>query len=189
MSDVIDFNELKNRASDKDLDKFEQYIYGLYYSMAQGDLNIMEFTKSLREYMEKNNISEEKLMNIQKKLMERYGLDVSDLENQMKSFGVDMSGLGLGNLNKNYEDIRKTVSFHEKYKDRIALSQVTIYKIHNNLNTLDIILQEEKVILKSPKNINLKDNELNEFLCSYKKVIKEKNLKISLCQNVSEYDY
>ena len=24
--------------------------------------------------------------------------------------------MGLGNLNKDYEDIRKTVSFHEKYK-------------------------------------------------------------------------
>ncbi|GAA0121573.1 MAG: DUF3867 domain-containing protein [Clostridium argentinense] len=189
MSDVIDFNELKNRASDKDLDKFEQYIYELYYSMAQGQLNMMEFSKSLREYMEKNNISEEKLMNIQKKFMERYGLDVSDLENQMKSFGIDMSNMGLGNLNKDYEDIRKTVSFHEKYKDRISLGQVTLYKINNDLNTLDIILQEEKVILKSQKNINLKDNELNEFLCSYKKLIKEKNLKISLCENVSEYDY
>ena len=86
MSDVIDFNELKNRASDKDLDKFEQYIYELYYSMAQGQLNMMEFSKSLREYMEKKQyIRRKKLMNIQKKFMERYGLDVSDLENQMKS--------------------------------------------------------------------------------------------------------
>ena len=33
----------------------------------KGQLNMMEFSKSLREYMgEKNNISERKLMNIQK---------------------------------------------------------------------------------------------------------------------------
>ena len=44
---IIDFNELKNRAKDKDVDKFESYIYDLYYSMAEGTLTMGEFTKNI----------------------------------------------------------------------------------------------------------------------------------------------
>lgn len=187
MTDVIDFNKLKNRVSDKDIDKFEEYIYGLYYSMANGTLKMGEFTKQLKEYMDKNNVSEEKLMNIQKKLMERYGFDPNDLENQMKTMGIDMKSMGLGNIN--YEDMRKTLSFHEKYKANINMAQVSLYSIKNELNDLDIILNNEKVIVTSNKNVDLKDNELNEFLCSYKKVNKDKNLEVIICENSTKYEY
>ena len=36
MSDdrIIDFNELKNKVKDSDVDKFENYMYDLYYSVA-----------------------------------------------------------------------------------------------------------------------------------------------------------
>ncbi len=33
MSEIINFNDLKNKATDKDLDKFEQYMYSLYSSV------------------------------------------------------------------------------------------------------------------------------------------------------------
>ena len=37
MSDrIIDFNEIKNKAKDKDVDKFEEDIYSMYYQMAEG---------------------------------------------------------------------------------------------------------------------------------------------------------
>lgn len=185
---IIDFNKLKSKASDKDIDKFEEYIYGLYYSMSEGKLNMGEFTKSIKEYMEKNNISDEKLMNIQKKLMERYGFDPENLGEQMKTFGVDLESMGLGNLNENYEEVRKNLSFQEKYKSRITNSTVITYKIKNDLNDLDIILEKENVILRSSKLINIQDNELNEFLCSYKK-LSEESLKISICENAREFEY
>ena len=43
MSDdrVIDFNELKNKVKDTDVDKFEQYIYNLYFSVM--DKNLLTF--------------------------------------------------------------------------------------------------------------------------------------------------
>ena len=45
MDRIIDFNEIKNRVNDKDVDKFESYIYNLYYDMSSGKLNMSDFTK------------------------------------------------------------------------------------------------------------------------------------------------
>ena len=47
MDKIIDFNELKNRVNDKDVDQFESYIYSLYYKMAEGKINMSEFSKEL----------------------------------------------------------------------------------------------------------------------------------------------
>ncbi|NYC31906.1 hypothetical protein B0H42_004537 [Clostridium saccharobutylicum] len=67
MSDrIIDFNELKNKAKEKDVDKFEDYIYSMYYQMAEGKINMADFSKQIMSYMQENNISQDKLINIQK---------------------------------------------------------------------------------------------------------------------------
>ena len=48
MSDrIIDFNEIKNKVKDKDVDKFEEYIYSMYYKMAEGKLNMADFSKNI----------------------------------------------------------------------------------------------------------------------------------------------
>ena len=70
MSDkIIDFNELKNKAKDKDIDKFEDYIYSMYYKLAEGKMNMADFSKNIMSYMQENNISQDKLLNIQKKIL------------------------------------------------------------------------------------------------------------------------
>ena len=56
-------------------------------------------------------------------------------------------------------------------------------------NNLKVLTENEKVILTSEGKIDLTDVELNDFLCSYKKVVDEKKLKISICENTKEYDY
>ena len=180
MDRIIDFNELKNN---KDVDKFESYIYELYYSVAQGTMSMADLTKNIFKYMEKNNISQEKFVEIQKKLMERYGFDPSTLESQFKAFSSNT------NISKDYEIVRKSMSFHEKYKNKIKVKSVSTYVIKNENNDVEIILDEENVNIKSFKKIDLRDNELNEFLCSYKKVMEDKQLKISLCENVLDYIY
>ena len=71
MSDkIIDFNELKNKVKDKDVDKFEDYIYSMYYKLAEGKMNMGEFSKNIMVYMQENNISQDKLLSIQKKFLE-----------------------------------------------------------------------------------------------------------------------
>ena len=47
MDKIIDFNELKNKVNEKDIDNFESYIYSLYYKMAEGKLTMAEFTKEM----------------------------------------------------------------------------------------------------------------------------------------------
>ena len=181
MSDkIIDFNELKNKAKDKDIDKFEDYIYSMYYKLAEGKMNMADFSKNIMSYMEENNISQDKLINIQKKFLERYGIDSSGLGEQFKIPGLDMNNLGT---------MKKTISFQEKYKSRISTKSMSQYFIKNEKNNLKILLENEDVILISEKNIDLNDNELNEFLCSYKKVIDDKKIKITLCENRKSYEY
>lgn len=185
MDRVIDFNELKNRVNDKDIDKFESYMYTLYYDMSSGKLNMSDFTKKIMEYMEENNISQDKFLKMQTKLMERYGFDASGIEEQIKSLGLDNVIPGGGDIEK----IRKNMSFQEKYKDRIKVSTVNNYFIKNEKNNVDIITDGEKIILTSEGKIDLNDLELNDFLCSYKKLIDYKTLKINICENTKEYEY
>lgn len=47
MDKIIDFNELKNRVNDKDVDQFESYIYSLYYKVAEGKLSMAGFFKPI----------------------------------------------------------------------------------------------------------------------------------------------
>ena len=107
MDKIIDFNELKNKVNEKDVDNFESYIYNLYYKMAEGKLSMAEFTQEMTSYMEKNNISQDKFLKIQTKLMERYGLDAKGLEEQIKSMGLDKFGID----SVDYEKTRKVLSF------------------------------------------------------------------------------
>ncbi|WP_322392371.1 DUF3867 family protein, partial [Clostridium perfringens] len=130
MDRVIDFNELKNRVNDKDIDKFESYIYSLYYDMSSGKLNMADFTKKMRSYMEENNISQDKFLKMQTKLMERYGFDASAIEDQIKALGLINVIPGAGD----FEKARKAMSFQEKYKDRIKVTTVSNYFIKNDKN-------------------------------------------------------
>ncbi|MBP2031348.1 hypothetical protein J2Z42_000013 [Clostridium algifaecis] len=179
---IVNFSEIKNKAREKDVEKIEDYVYGLCYDMAQGKLNMEDFSKNIQKYMEENNISPEKMFNIQKELMKRYGLNMEDIEKQMKNMGIDVPEVY---KNADYESVRKTLSFQEKYKDGIGSEVFTTY----NINGINIYINGEKVLLESPGKINLEDLDLNEFLCSYKKVVKDKKLKISICENVGTFEY
>ncbi|MCR4944537.1 MAG: DUF3867 domain-containing protein [Clostridium sp.] len=183
---IIDFNQLKNKAEEKakekDVDKLEDYMYSLYYEMAQGKITMADFTKNMYKYMEENNISQDKFLNLQKKLMERYGFDSKFLDEQLKSLGAD-------NINVSYDNIRKTMSFQEKYKDRLINKAISYYTIKNDKNDIEIIVEEDNVIIQSEGKIDLNDLELSDFLCSYKKVREERPLNIRLCENIKKYNY
>lgn len=185
MDKIIDFNELKNKVNEKDIDNFESYIYSLYYKMAEGKLTMDEFTKEMTAYMENNNISQDKFLKIQTKLMERYGLDTKGFEEQIKALGLDK----LTNNPVDYEQARKTMSFQEKYKDRIKVKPITEYYIKNDKNNVVILLDDHNVIIRSEGKVDLVDIELNEFLCSYRKTLNDDKLKIIICDYSKEYDY
>ena len=196
MSDerIIDFNELKNKVKDTDVDKFEQYIYNLYFSVMDGSMNMAEFSRKIMEYMNDNNISQEKFMNIQKKFMERYGMDTEEVEKQLKSFGIDPSAMAYGNVDINnmsaesIENIRKSAGFYEKYGSKIQPKSCINTFVKNETNDIQIIIDQDKVMLYSNKKINLMDAELNELLLAYKNMFNKK-IKIVMCESSTEYDY
>ncbi|MGX4599292.1 DUF3867 domain-containing protein [Faecalimicrobium sp. JNUCC 81] len=196
MSDdrIIDFNDLKNKVKDADVDKFEQYMYNLYFSVMDGSLTMAEFSRKIFDYMNDNNISQEKFMNIQKKFMERYGMDSEEVEKQLKNFGIDPSSAGFGNIdlsnmtNENMEAIKKSAGFYEKYGAKIQPKSCITTYIKNDNNDIEVIIDQEKVMLYSNKKVNLMDAELNEFLLAYKNMFNKK-IRVVLCENYSEYDY
>lgn len=196
MSDdrIIDFNELKNKVKDTDVDKFEQYIYNLYFSVMDGSMSMSEFSRKIFDYMNDNNISQEKFMNIQKKFMERYGIDSQEVEKQLKNFGIDPSTINMGNLdpsNMNEDqlnNIRKAAGFYERYGAKIQPKSCISATIKNDVNDINVMIDQDKVMLYSNKKINLVDAELNEFLLSYKNMFNNK-IRVVLCENCTEYDY
>lgn len=193
MSDekIIDFNNLKNKVKDSDVDKFENYIYSLYFSVMEGKISMMEFSRKIIDYMKDNNISNEKFMNIQKKFMERYGMDTNEIEEQLKKFGVDITDLSRNLDDISDEDlshIRKSVEFIKKYQNKLTGKMFSTLSIKNNINDVNILIDNDKILIHSKKKVNLMDSELNEFLLGYKNSYKG-SIKITICENSNEYEY
>lgn len=193
MSDekIIDFNNLKNKVKDSDVDKFENYIYSLYFSVMEGKISMMEFSRKIMDYMKDNNISNEKFMNIQKKFMERYGMDTNEIEEQLKKFGVDITDLSRNLDDISDEDlshIRKSAEFIKKYQNKLTGKMFSTLSIKNNINDVNILIDNDKILIHSKKKVNLMDSELNEFLLGYKNSYKG-SIKITICENSNEYEY
>ena len=219
MSDdrIIDFNELKNKVKETDIDKFENYMYNLYFSVADGSMTMAQFTSKIYDYMRENNISNEKFMNMQKKLLERYGVDEAEIERQLKSMGINpndinsLSSMNINDIRNNnihsnnqpkkeepkvefvpvdniQETIVKNSDFYNKFAKRLEYDSYITSKLKNDVNDLKIIINKERVTLMSEGDINLVDSQLNEFLLDYKNMIGKK-MKVSICENCKEYDY
>ncbi|MCC3865751.1 DUF3867 domain-containing protein [Terrisporobacter petrolearius] len=213
MSDdrIIDFNELKNKVKDSDVDKFENYMYDLYFSVADGSMTMSQFTSKIYEYMRENNISQEKFLKMQNRLMERYGVDPAELDQQIKNLGLNPNSLSFDDLNKfnptnnknNTNDTQNTINeikekidydidknsdFYKKYNKDLESKVLITTFLKNEVNDMKIIIEKEKVTLISEGSINLVDAQLNELLLSYKG-IKNKKLKITICEKCKEYDY
>lgn len=197
MSDdrIIDFNELKNKVKDSDVDKFEQYIYNLYFSVMDGKMSMAEFSRKIFDYMRDNNISQEKFMKIQKQFMERYGMDTEEVEKQLRNFGIEPSTAGFMSNNtsskvstEDLESFKKSAGFYEKYGEKIQPKSCITTFIKNDLNDINVIIDQEKIMLCSDRKINLMDSELNEFLLEYKNMFNKK-IKVVMCETTNKYDY
>ncbi|UPA29352.1 DUF3867 domain-containing protein [Terrisporobacter glycolicus] len=120
MSDdrIIDFNELKNKVKDSDVDKFENYMYDLYFSVADGSMTMSQFTSKIYEYMRENNISQEKFLKMQNRLMEKYGVDPTELDQQIKNLGLNPNSLSFDDLNK-FNPTNNTQNTINEIKEKI----------------------------------------------------------------------
>ena len=142
---------------------------------------------------------------MQNKLMERYGVDPTELDKQIKNLGLNPNNLSFDDLNKfssvgstqNVSSTAKKESnpkidvnseFYKKYNKNLDTKELITTFLKNEVNDIKIILDKETVTLISEGAINLVDAELNELLLSYKSMHNDK-LKIVICENCKEYDY
>lgn len=175
MSDVINLDDFKNKVRDKDVDELESYIYSLYFQVAEGKMTLADVNLEIRKYMEEHSISDAKFMEIQKKLVERYGYDPNDLEKQLLE-GRDLL-------------IQKTPGLLEKYGSSIQEMKGFLKEIKNDRNDLEIFCSGTHVILLSGKTVDLEDNELHEFLVSFKRQAGSDSLDIRIGENIQRFEY
>lgn len=178
MSDIIDFNEIKNKVRDKDVDELENYIYDLYYEVSAGKMTLADLNREIQKFMDEKGISQEKFMEIQKKLVERYGYNAEELE---ASF--------MGQQNLFIEKEQQNQGFRAKYGK--ALSDMRGYRmdIKNERNEVVLFCSDTSVFIMSGKNVDLEDNELNEFLVSYKKQSGNQKLNVILAANSQYFEF
>lgn len=192
MSEIIDFNELKNKVKESDVDKFENYMYSLYSDVSSGKLSMAGFSRKMMEYMNENNISQEKFYKIQQKFMERYGIDTKEMEDQLKKFGLDPEKIaGISSSNPSKESVDRYTSasgFYEKYSQKIKIKNSITSYIKNDINDIEVIIDENKVMLCSDKKIDLNDRELNEFLRAYRNMFNG-TIRVVICETTKKYDY
>lgn len=175
MSDVIKFDEFKNKAKDKEVDRFEEYMYSLYYKMAEGKMSFQELNRELMNYINEHGISMEEFNEIQMRLGERYGFDTSSFKNSFPG-SIDST-------------LNVATTLKGKYGE--SLDVVTMVKkvIKNEKNSLTLLCDKNEIIIFSEKSIDLEDNELHDFLVSYRRQNKEESLKIRMGDNYSEFQY
>ena len=164
-----------NRVNDKDVDQFESYIYSLYYKVAEGKLSMADFSNQLTEYMVQNNISQDKFLKMQTKLMERYGIDTTGFEEQLKS-------LGLNNISTDPKD-------YEKVRDELLVKEDVIKQ--NNICINSFIKATAKEIDINEDIINLLNtsNKIGLTITKDKIMIPRKSVVaiIGISENKSTY--
>lgn len=176
MSDVIKFDEFKNKARDKEIDKLEDYIYSLYYKMAEGKISFADMNKEIMNYVNENGISMEKFNEMQLKLVERYGFDPETIKENLNVEGLDKT-------------LNIAMTLKNKYGDSLNLVRVIKKHIKNEKNDIFIICEGNEITMFSENTIDLEDNELHDFLVSYRRQLKEESLKIRMGDNYSEFTY
>lgn len=116
MSDdkIIDFGSFQNKVKDSDIDKLEEYMYSMYTNVSSGTMSPLDFSKSINEFLKKNNISVEKFGQMQEKLLERYGFDPKNIEEEMKRMGIDMNESAYIINNKDKKESYSVKDFGDK---------------------------------------------------------------------------
>ncbi len=175
MSDVIKFEDIKNKARDKDVNQFEDYIFKKYYEVAEGKMSMADLNRDIMQYMSEHDISQEKFSEIQIKLMERYGYDAEEFKKLIPE--IKDSPLNVG------------MTLKAKYGNSLEIVSVLRKTIKNEKNDLILYCEGDDVTILSEKEVDLEDNELHDFLVSYRRQHGEEQLKIKMGDSLSEFIY
>src|SRR3712207_1109870 len=159
MSDekIISFEDIKNRVNDDDLNLFEDFMTEELLKLNfDGDMDMLDFAKKISKYQEDNDIPPKKFMEIQTKLMERYGFDIKDAyPGMLKDIKENSGKIRANDLSYFFKDVDPmdfaavSLSLSEEYKDKVEEKKIISLCIKNDKNDLRIIFDNTIVSLIS----------------------------------------
>lgn len=195
MSDekIINFKDMKDKVKPSDVDKFDEYIYSLFGEVASGNISMFEFTSRITKYMEENNISKEKFIELEKQMLQRYGFDIDNIEEEMKKLQNENSQEKISNFVKEWEgmdnnSVARRLGFYDYYAKQLKETNVLELNVKNEKNDVRILLDKNKITLISEKKIDLSDSEINQIITYYRGTMNEP-LKVLICEATNQYDY
>lgn len=195
MSDdkIISFQDMKEKVKPSDVDKFDEYIYGLFGDVASGKLSMFEFTTRITKYMEDNNISKEKFVELERQILQRYGFDADNIEEEFKKFESEESDLKFTGLGDDWDGMdsksaARKLGFYDYYSKQLKERNILELFIKNEKNDIRIILDKEQITLISENKIDFSDSEVNQAIAYYKATL-SKPLKVIVCEATNKYDY
>lgn len=181
---IIKFGKLQEKWEEQDLEKFESFMNGLVEKFVSGSITMQELSVKIDQYRRENNISDEKMMKLQKSLVKKMGMDfgidnieekMDEIEEKIKSDAPELKGA-------------KKFIFKDYYKDRIEEKMLMQIEIKNKKNDLKMIFNGNNITIITEKKVDFSDNELNEIVANYKECV-EGTLKIVSCEATKIYEY
>ncbi len=181
---IINFDKLQEKWSEQEFDKFEEFLNLQTELIMTGQISVAEFMKSMKKYQEDNNITNDGIAKLQKKMIEKLGLgiELEEIDKAVEDLGKKVNGEdGLS-----FELRQK--AFFEYYSDRIEKKELNSLKIKNKKNDLTLIIMGKEILIYSEKRVDFSDDELNEIIAGYKESI-QGCLKIITCEATKIYEY
>lgn len=191
MSDekIINFADIKNRITEEDVDAFEAFMSKELLNLdLNPELDMVGFANKISEYQERHNISNEKFMEIQTKMIERYGFTASD-DNLMQQ-----EKKATEELNKRFREsdtyiyMSAIFGLNAIFDDKVEEKRTLQLDIKNDKNDLRMIFSGTTVTIISEKKIDLSDDNINKAISRYRESA-EKTIRIQICEASNAYDY
>ncbi len=181
MSDIIDINQLRNKVSEKDVNQFKEFIFGLYDKLSEGKLFVGDITEQMDRYANEKGITEEKLCNLRegliKELTEEVGINIDEIEDQID--GSDFK-LDLG-------EFKKQLRFYEQNINNISIKGIFKHRINNEVNDLVIILDENKGYIVSQEKPDYDDKELKNIIGNFKNNHNKREIEVIVLKEIDRH--
>lgn len=181
---IINFDKLQEKWDEQEVDKFESFLNSKMEAVFSGQISMSEFSKSMKEYQDKNNISNEKLIDLQKKLLNKMGvdLDINNIDKEISKLEESIKKEGKGDVN-----IRR-MAFFDYYSDQIENKEIPKMELKNSKNDMMLLFIGNKIIIITENKVDFSDDEFNQIVAGYKSTV-EGSLKIITCEATKVYEY
>ncbi|MCM1988533.1 DUF3867 family protein [Oceanirhabdus seepicola] len=183
MSDIIDINQLRNKVSEKDVNEFREFIFGLYDKLAEGKLFVGDITEQMDKYADEKRIGEEKLCNLRQELIneltEEVGINIDEIEKQIDG----------DNINLDLGECSKQLNLSDKNINNISIRGVLKHRINNQVNDLIVILEENKGYILTEGKLDYDDKELKNIIENYKKNHNKREIEVIVLKEIDRFTY